>query len=383
MTILEEYTSNMKNKNWNVHDLEKELHKLIKEYNELRDTNLLVYVSLFAGNLPTSIDRNDYNNFVDLLDNIEEGEDLDLYLETPGGDITTVEDIIKYIQDRYNKVSFVIGGQAKSAGTIMTLGADEILMTKTGALGPIDAQIISNGTIVSAFDYIQYINEKQKEAEEKGELNPVDKEIIGKISPGQINGVMHTLEYSKELAEDYIYEYNFKNIKTKDKVKKEKAKQIAETLSDHNKWKTHDRNIKIDDLKELGLEITSVEEDDKLKDLVYRINLVCRLIFNMSNNYKMFYTEKGSLVHSVNGVPNNTPQNEPASLDINCKCDLCEREYTFYAKLVDDPNIDKNMKKQGKMPFPKNNLFKCKCGSIMNLKSVREEIETNFGKKML
>jgi ClpP class serine protease len=42
-------------------------------------------------------------------------------------------------------VGIIVPGMEKSAGTIFTMAADEILMGTTSALGPIDAQMVSNG----------------------------------------------------------------------------------------------------------------------------------------------------------------------------------------------------------------------------------------------
>ena len=71
MTILEEYTNKIKMNNWNLIEFENELKRLIKEYNKLRKTNLIVYVSSFRADLPCSLDRKDFFYFKDMLDSIK------------------------------------------------------------------------------------------------------------------------------------------------------------------------------------------------------------------------------------------------------------------------------------------------------------------------
>ena len=78
------------------------------------------------------------------------------------------------MRSKFDTISFVVPGQAKSAGTIIVLSGDEILMTETGSLGPIDAQVKIGRSIQSAYDYIEWTENKQKEAKEKGALNPFD-----------------------------------------------------------------------------------------------------------------------------------------------------------------------------------------------------------------
>jgi len=43
----------------------------------------------------------------------------------------------------------------------MVLGGDEIYMTDTDSLGPIDAQLQIGRTRISAYDYMEWINQKK------------------------------------------------------------------------------------------------------------------------------------------------------------------------------------------------------------------------------
>lgn len=66
----------------------------------------------------------------------------------------------------------MIAGEAKSAGTILVLSGDNIFMTDTGSLGPIDAQVRIGRSVVSAHDYKEWIDLKREEALKNGSLNP-------------------------------------------------------------------------------------------------------------------------------------------------------------------------------------------------------------------
>lgn len=395
MTILEEYLKKINMNRWGSIELEQELKRLIKIYNEKRNTNLVIYASNFNPELPCALEQKDFYYLKDLLDGIPSGENLDIYIETPGGSGITAEEIVRYIHKEFNKISFVICGEAKSAGTIMAMSADEILMTKTGSLGPIDAQMPSNRGMISAYDYIEWVNAKRKDAEKDGTLNPADAVIIAQITPGELNGVVHQLKYAEDLVKEWLYNYKFKNwIKTETRglnvtpaMKKRRASDIARKLSNHRKWRTHGRSLKIEDLESIGLKITNLDEDAELGSLVYKINLICRLLFSMSNTYKYFSTEKQSL--SLSAQPNNTVQNPqnniaiPAVIDINHACPKCGKQVTFFAKLIDDPKIDNEMIRIGKLPIPNNNNYKCECGFDFNLQGVIDNIERQVGRKII
>ena len=63
-------------------------------------------------------------------------------LETPGGDGETAIRLVRQAQSRCRELTVIVPNQAKSAGTLLALGADRILMGPTSDLGPIDPQLL-------------------------------------------------------------------------------------------------------------------------------------------------------------------------------------------------------------------------------------------------
>ena len=88
MTILEEYLKKINVNRWGSIELEQELKRLIKIYNEKRNTNLIIYASSFNPNLPSALEQKDFYYLKDLLDGIPKGENLDVYIETLGDSCT-------------------------------------------------------------------------------------------------------------------------------------------------------------------------------------------------------------------------------------------------------------------------------------------------------
>lgn len=66
---------------------------------------------------------------------------LDVVLQTPGGDIDAAFAIAKILRKRAKRLNMIIPLFAKSAGTLMCLVGDEILMNDLSELGPLDSQI--------------------------------------------------------------------------------------------------------------------------------------------------------------------------------------------------------------------------------------------------
>jgi ClpP class serine protease len=156
------------NKNLSFVQLCAERKRLLQAISEIRGRPVLVFASdITKSDCPISIDYSDILPFSDQLSTIE-GKEIDVILETPGGFAEVVEDLVRIIRKRFERMGVIIPGMAKSAGTIFTMAADEILMGESSALGPIDAQIMmGNGKRFSADAFLEGLNTIRKEAEKK------------------------------------------------------------------------------------------------------------------------------------------------------------------------------------------------------------------------
>lgn len=392
MGLMSEYI----NQRLSAADLQSKLLELISEYNKLRQTFTIVYVAAIGKQIPdTSLLQADYYMIHDLIRDVDSTK-VDIYIETPGGSAEAAEEIVRCLRNRFDQVSFVVSGEAKSAGTIMVLSADEILMTETGSLGPIDAQVKIGRSTISASDYIEWTDAKQTEAKKIGKLNPFDATMIAQISPGELSGVLHALKYAEDLVVDWLVNYKFKKWEftetqktpVTEKMKKERAEEIAKELCNHAKWRSHGRSIKAKDLEEIGLRINRIESDDKLSDIVYRIQTVCRLLFGSTNIYKIFATEKEKVFRTE--VPASAIPKIPVLgggkaevFQVETKCTKCGKVHKMYGKFIDNPKIDEDFQKKGSIAFPIDNKLTCDCGFEIDLSGIRNEIEINSGKKII
>lgn len=107
---------------------------LIATLERLRKSRVLTYNTSLMAKMGEGIVAPLY----DQLENIGEVERIDLVLDTLGGNVEIPWRMVSLIREYCEKFSVLIPHRAASAGTILTLGADEIVMTKLAALGPID-----------------------------------------------------------------------------------------------------------------------------------------------------------------------------------------------------------------------------------------------------
>lgn len=102
-------------------------------------------VTLFTSfNYNVQLDDND----CDMLQSVLQANDLTsgiaLMLSTPGGDGLAAERIVNTLRaySGTNDYWVIVPGKAKSAGTIVAMGASKLYMAPSSELGPVDPQII-------------------------------------------------------------------------------------------------------------------------------------------------------------------------------------------------------------------------------------------------
>lgn len=90
---------------------------------------------------------------------------IDLWIESPGGDAHAAYKLFLDIRSRCTRFRVIVPDYAKSAATLLALGADEIFMGPAAELGPLDVQVEHpgrEGVIVSGLNVtgsIEFISE--------------------------------------------------------------------------------------------------------------------------------------------------------------------------------------------------------------------------------
>lgn len=397
-SILENYIE----KGYGSIDLKKELKRLIKEYNKLTGRSLFIYAADFnkmRQGIDVSLMQDDFYTIQDILRESDK-ERIDFYLETPGGSGETAEEIARFLHKKFKEVNFVIVGEAKSAGTILALSGDNIYMTETGSLGPIDAQVHIGRSIVSAYDYKAWIEEKRTEAAKTGKLNPFDAIMIAQISPGEINGVINSLEYAQELVAGWLEKYKFKNWTVTEKrkvpvtpeMKKNRAKEVSKKLCDHMYWRSHGRSLKIEDLNEV-LKIEKVDNNPKLSKILYCIKTVIRILFDSSTDFKLYFWEDVGFSKTANPMRPNIPSPRPIhqkevkvdGIEIGVNCPKCGKHH----KIKGYFDINSEDIKKYNLPVDKrikgDSILVCDnpgCNFSIDLKPFLNQIESKTRRKV-
>lgn len=115
--------------------------ELIKKLGEERNGKVLLYITGDRPGLSTQIHPEVLDSFVDHLDKMTGKGSIPkiiLYLYTRGGQTIAAWSLINLLKQFCNELEVIVPYKAHSAGTIICLGADRIIMTKQAQLSPID-----------------------------------------------------------------------------------------------------------------------------------------------------------------------------------------------------------------------------------------------------
>lgn len=222
---------------------------LIKKIEEKHGRRLICYVSgKCAG-----IDRDDAVGFMELLHNIAQESSVDLLLHTRGGDVDAAEKLLTLVQATVGgaELRIIIPDFAKSAGTLMALGADSLIMSDCSELGTIDPQIWSNDGDgnESGHSVLSYLDAFQihSEALRKNPEDPVARLMLSKIDPTTLRKYEAIRDRVRNFAEDQL------------KRKGRNFTKIPAALLDTTRWPSHGQMIKWQDVKDLGLPVDYVQ----------------------------------------------------------------------------------------------------------------------------
>lgn len=376
-----------------VSELVAERKTYLRKISEIRGgRSIITYASNFRVPDPANcIWQEDLLPLSDQLSNLG-GSSLDVIIETPGGSGEVAEDMVRMIRNKFEDVAFIIPGSAKSAGTIMVMSGDDILMEPDSSLGPIDAQMNRQGVGFSAEAFIEGLNAIKAEVDEKGTLNKAYIPILQNISPGEIQHATNAMEFAKNLVTQWLQNYKFRTWErhkstgdpVTEETKRRRASEIATELSNHSKWKTHGKSIKISDLREMGLRITDYSENIALYDAIRRYHVLLNVFFEISpQTYKVVETPTSQIYKQKSaGTPKPMEAPNPKQADkavIELTCEKCKNTSKIQLNFKQGIPLD-----EGALPYPSNDIFKCPfCGVEHNLTAIRQNVELQTGRGMV
>lgn len=205
---------------------------LISDIQDVTGRPIFVY---FA-QLDQQINHTDPDDLAEILSGVESKE-ADFFIQTPGGNIDATEKLIGILRQKLNSWRVIVPSWGKSAGTVIALSSNEIVLGINSELGPIDPQwTLPNGFIIPG------------EILSKDPQQPFHVQQIARMS----------VERTRQLAFSLL-----QNGMMKGKSKQD-IDDVISKISSSNGYNSHGAVIDYDEAKSLGLSVNYLEPSSDL-----------------------------------------------------------------------------------------------------------------------
>ena len=266
----------------------------LKALHDHTERAVIIYATSWLENNPgpggeaLALTLGDKQGFMEAVSNISEKK-LDLIITSPGGSAEAAESIMDYLRTRFDHIRAVIPVAAMSAATMMALACDEILMGTHSQLGPIDPQFTiptpegprsSPGQAI--LDQFELAKEECKDLGNIGAWLP----LLRSLSPGLLAQCQHSREQAVRFVDEQLTAHMLSN-------DSDKASDVAEWFADFTYFKSHNRAVTVSNVEEQGLNVTRLEKDDDLQDLVLSVHHAVRHTFNDTGTTKLIENHHG------------------------------------------------------------------------------------------
>ena len=240
-----------------------EKQDLIKEIENDRGSRLITYITGDRRPFVTKVAEDVIPIFNRHLENIGQQDKISLFLYTRGGDMVTPLRLVKLIRSYCNKFEVLIPYRCHSAGTLIALGTDKIVMGKLGELSPVDPTTMhpynpqnplnpQQRLEISVEDLNSYFllaREMAKVKEE--EMDKVFANLVEKIHPLSLGNAYRAYRMGKIIAEKLL------EMPKKGKLSQTEIKKIVEEVT--SKICIHGYPITRDEAESLGLPIEKTD----------------------------------------------------------------------------------------------------------------------------
>ncbi len=281
-----------------------------------RDTILYASAHLQKPGVPPealSITNEDIEGFMEVVHGLT-NQHLDLIIHSPGGRAEATESIVQYLRNIFTNIRVIIPHEAMSAATMLACAGDRLLMGLHSHLGPIDPQFnlstsLGPQSVPAQAILDQFERAKQECIQDRANL-AVWVPSLQQFGPALLQQCVNALSLSKTLVESWLSNWMFR----RSRKKAEYARQIADTLANHQDLLTHGRPLDMAFLRRLHMKIDALESDPTLQDKVLTVYHATMHTLASTTSTKIIENQNGRAFIKKIGVvtiPQPTPGQPP------------------------------------------------------------------------
>ncbi|MEA2097780.1 MAG: hypothetical protein U9P70_01755 [Patescibacteria group bacterium] len=246
---------------------------LIQKIEKARNSKVITYVTGDRQPFITKVADDIVPIFAKHLEEIGKQDRISLFLYTRGGDMITPIRLIKLMRSYADEIEMIIPYRAHSAGTLISIGADKIVMGRLGELSPVDPSTghpfnpenpanQKQKMEISVEDLNSYfLLAKEKAGVKDEQMINVFEDLTAKIHPLSLGNAYRATRMAKQITEKLLLMHFDKN------NDKEKIENIVKEVT--GDICIHGYPITRDEADSLGLDV--VEPDSELEKTMWEL----------------------------------------------------------------------------------------------------------------
>lgn len=203
--------------------------------------------------------------FEELIYDARPETDLHLLLWSIGGDGEAAIRIVRAAQSRCRELTIIVPDQAKSAATLLTLGAHHILMGPASDLGPIDPQLLRNNEWVAAKDIIAAVDNVTARVTEAPDTYAVYASLLSDITAVMLQQARSALDRT---SDQLVEALKSNPDRTPEEVERLKGNLERPMIGGST---THNALFSVDDAIEAGLPVIKAIPSERQWQLIWRL----------------------------------------------------------------------------------------------------------------
>ncbi|MCY4326791.1 MAG: hypothetical protein OXC53_04315 [Rhodobacteraceae bacterium] len=259
------------------------------------DRNVLYYASSFLQKPQVpgqfmAINMEDINGFMAGIHGHDFSKGLLLILHTPGGMAEAAQTLVDYLRSKFSEIDVLIPTYAMSAGTMIALGCDRIIMGRQSQLGPTDPQLIIGDQAFSAHSIVEQFEEAKQDIAGNPVLAHAWAPVLRSLGPAVVQEARKSIVYGEELVKDWLQAYMFSQ--------EPDPQGLATAVAGHfggSQHGRHGRRINRDEARQHHLKIIDLEDDQTLQEEVLTLYHHSTIAFNMGPAVKSVSSSNGQL----------------------------------------------------------------------------------------
>ncbi len=193
-------------------------------------------------------------------------QDLHLILVTQGGDGETALRLIRQIQARCQRFTVIVTDQAKSAGTLLVLGAHRIYMGPTSDLGPVDPQFrLRDGSLASARAIIAAVDGAENGIRQNPQAFQFYISLLEPVTALMVEQARDQIDRTEDMVKEALASVSCRSNETIEKL----CDALRETLIKGSK--SHSAVISAADAEKFGLPVEIADPLSEQWQAIWRL----------------------------------------------------------------------------------------------------------------